>query len=131
MPHKVAELIGERSLGRRGACHTLAFSPANKILDASTWDRKVLLWDVDSRKRLWQQKQHRGPCYCARISPDSKFVASCGPLRAGRKEAGAEILFWTLPTGAVIDRIELTDDLSAEAFDVECSRDGKYLACAL
>jgi WD40 repeat protein len=125
------KLFAEFLINGRSACHTLHFSQDNKYIAASTWDRKVHVWDVEAHKPLWHKKQHKGPCYSAKISPSICHLASCGPVMAGRKPAGAEVLLWDLEAGKVINRVEFYDDPTVEAFDIEYSPSGRFVACAL
>ncbi len=126
---KTAEILVDQSF--RTGCQTLDFSQDNGLLAVSTWDKKVHVWDIENHEWRWRQKEHTGPCHCAKVSPDSRFVASCGPRKEGRKEAGSEILLWDVARGRVIGRIDLIEDVTADANDLAYSWDGKYVACGL
>ncbi len=79
-----------------GIC-TLHFSPNNKILASSAIDKKIILWDLETRSVLHTlvYDGHQPFTFRLFFSPNSKFVSVYSWNRKG-------LLLWNAETGEVI-----------------------------
>lgn len=106
---------------------SVAFSPDGKLLAAGSWDGKVSLLDLQTRKLLRTLKGHTpdnlGASWSVVFSPKSKLLA-CGGQR--------EVQVWNIPEGILLKRLKLLNtpmtvgDL--DVGEVAFSHDGRILA---
>jgi len=61
-----------------GEAWTVAFSPDGQTLAAGTWNDRVDLWNVQSRKFIGAMAGHRGLLSTIAFSPDGRYLASGG-----------------------------------------------------
>jgi WD40 repeat protein len=57
---------------------SVAISPDNKTLATASADKRVLLWDLESGKKLCELTGHLASIQFVRFSPDGKYLASAG-----------------------------------------------------
>src|SRR5262249_62066250 len=76
------------------------FAPGGQRLAARSHDdpRRVLIWEVESGRRVAQLGTHEAPVFCVRFSPDGQRLAtaSCDRGRLGRPHRGP---VWGAPAG--------------------------------
>src|SRR5262249_41043987 len=99
--------------------YAVTFSPDNKLLATTGYDRLIKLWDVATGHEVWVLKDHSATVYSLSFSPDSKLLASGAADRA--------VKVWDLATGKRLYTLgESTDWVYAVAW----SPDGLHLAAA-
>jgi hypothetical protein len=105
-------------LGHHGMVASVAFSPDGKRL-ASASENAVILWDVDSRKRLFALEQHEDAVQAIAFSPDGKLLASASDDKT--------VILWDVNNGKPLAKLERHTD---KVYGVAFSPDGKRLASA-
>lgn len=99
--------------------YDLTFSPDNKLLATTGYDRLIKLWDVATGKEVRTLKDHSDTVYALSFGPDSKLLASGAADRA--------VKVWDVATGKRLYTLgESTDWIYAVAW----SPDGRQLAAA-
>lgn len=56
---------------------SLAISPDNKYFASGSWDKKVVLWNLDSFDQEWRFKAHESSVLSIDFAHDSNFLATC------------------------------------------------------
>jgi hypothetical protein len=97
----------------------LVFSPDEKILASTGYDRLVKLWDVNAGKLLRVLKDHSDSVYGLSFSPDGTLLASGGADRA--------VKVWDVATG---NRLYTLGESTDWVYAVAWSPDGKHVAAA-
>jgi len=62
--------------GHADVLYDAAISPDGKTLATCGYDRKIILWDIETRKPLHEMTGHNGAVYDVGFSPDSRFLVS-------------------------------------------------------
>jgi len=98
---------------------SVAFSPDGKILASSSWDKTIILWDVEKGQAIGQPLQgHSDSVYSVAFSPDGKILAS------GSRDNTTRL--WDVEEGQVLG--QPLQGHSADVYSVAFSPDGKHLA---
>ncbi|HEY2290720.1 MAG TPA: hypothetical protein VGM86_08465 [Thermoanaerobaculia bacterium] len=105
--------------GHKAAVFGVAFSPDGKRLASASADNSVILWDVDSRKKIATLEGHMGSVYSVAFSPDGKRLASAS--------ADNSVILWDVNSRNPIASLEGHND---PVYGVAFSPDGKRLASA-
>jgi WD40 repeat protein len=64
--------------GHTQLINSLAFSPDGKTLASAGWDKKILLWDVNTGQNIATLEGHTMAAWALAFSPDGKILASTG-----------------------------------------------------
>jgi len=105
--------------GHRDTIYGIALSHDNKTLATSSYDRTVLIWDVDSGKVLQKLTGHNDAVYDLDFNKDSTVLASA---------SGDETLkLWLVANG---ERLDTLGQPLEEQFVARFSPDDKYVAGA-
>jgi Tol biopolymer transport system component len=105
--------------GHKDAILDIAWSPDNKILATSGYDRLIKLWDALTGKEIRSLRDHSDAVYGLAFSPDGKYLASGAADRA--------VKVWEVATGIRLFSLgEATDWVYAVAW----SPDGRHIAAA-
>ncbi len=63
--------------GHKDPVSSVAFSPDGKTLASGSWDKTIILWDVEKRQRIGQPLEgHKNDVRSVAFSPDGKTLAS-------------------------------------------------------
>ncbi len=99
----------------------LEFSYDGKYLASSSYDTKIIIWDVKKDfKLLHKMEYHKREIYGITISHNNKYIASCS--------FDNSIALWELSSGKLIKYLEKPH--AGEIEQIEFSMDDKYLVSA-
>jgi WD40 repeat protein len=102
--------------GHQGYVTSVSFSPDGKTLASASFDKKIMLWDVATGKKIRTFPGHSDKIYTVSFSPDSRTLASGG--------ADNVIKLWDVATGR---EIRTFPGHSNGVYTVSFSPDGKML----
>jgi hypothetical protein len=95
--------------GHSDSIYALAFSPAGDKLVTASYDKLLMLWDVNAGTPIHTLKHHTGAVFSAAFSPDGKALVSTS--------ADTTVKFWNVETGQrILTLIEGTKPLNAVVF---------------
>jgi WD40 repeat protein len=94
---------------------SIAISPDNKIIASGGSEGLVILWDINSGKRLHVLTKHSGAVYAVAFSPDGQTLAS------GSRDSTIRI--WNCETGQLLQTLKHLGPVKSLAF----SPDGQTL----
>jgi WD40 repeat protein/type II secretory pathway predicted ATPase ExeA len=86
----------ENTEGHTGTVDGVAFNSDASLLLSGGWDRRLILWDVNSGAKLRELTGHAAEIYTVDISPDDRYAASADKVGA--------IILWDLETGEEVRR---------------------------
>ncbi len=69
-PHK-------KLYGHEKDVSSLAVSPDGKFLATGSWKNNVILWSLDSMKKVWKFNAHKSTVEKIDFGPDSRYFATC------------------------------------------------------
>jgi WD40 repeat protein len=92
--------------GHSSGVTTVAFSPDDKTLASSSYDRTVKLWDAGSGKAVQTLKGHSSGVTAVAFSPDGKTLASASTDETVKLwDAGSGKAVQTLKTNSVVEKL--------------------------
>ena len=95
--------------GHTDSVYSVAFSPDNRRLVTASYDKLLLLWDVETAKLIATLKHHTGPVFAASFSSDGRFIASASADQTAK--------IWNAATGERLATMsEPRKSLTAVAF---------------
>jgi WD40 repeat protein/serine/threonine protein kinase len=98
-------------------------NPDGTLIAVGNGDGKVVVWDVQARKRLDADITTQGVVHAVRFSPDGKFLATSALADKVDKSGG--VRFWEIPSGREVARAE---DKAPAIGQVAWHPDGKTVA---
>ena len=108
--------IAQKFQGHNDVVYCAAVSPEGRWLASGSYDRKVLLWDVQSGQMVAQLNGHNGAIYDLDFHPSQPILATAS--------ADQTVKLWSLPSGARLDTLGQPE---GEMRCVRFSTDGKML----
>jgi WD40 repeat protein/serine/threonine protein kinase len=106
--------------GHTSTLADLAFSPDGRFLVTVSHDRRMALWDVESRQNIYSVRAHSDWIYAVAYSPDGRVIATGGKDKM--------VKLWHAATGQQLL------ELPAEADNIwrlTFHPDGRHLVCGL
>lgn len=103
-------------IGHTVSVHSVAFSPDGKTVASASWDRSIILWDIETGAKKLLLKHGYHP-HRVIFSPDGHFLYSSG--------GDGTIKKWDLETG----RAKAIVSGRNEIVNLSLSSDGALLAC--
>jgi WD40 repeat protein len=103
-------------VGHTVSVHSVAFSPDGKTVASASWDRSIILWDIETGAKKLGLKHGYHP-HRVIFSPDGQFLYSSG--------GDGTIKKWDLETG----RANALVSGRNEIVNLSLSSDGALLAC--
>jgi WD40 repeat protein len=103
----------------------LAFTPDSRLLVSAGSDKKVLVWDVSSGKRVFELGGHPENINCVAVSPDGTLAASGDTV--------GNVILWDISVGKEIAqpaKAAVGSSWTKAIDDLIFSPDGKLLAFA-
>ncbi|MDA3823544.1 MAG: WD40 repeat domain-containing protein [Bacteroidales bacterium] len=97
----------------------VAFSPDGKKIASGSNDRKVFLWDLETREKIAEFQGHSDNIYDLAFSPDGKLLASCSKDNSVR--------IWNIEENKLLHLLKGHREMVLE---IEFSPNGKYLISA-
>lgn len=105
--------------GHKDCIYSIAISPDGKWLASGSYDKMVLLWDLEGSGEPRKFRDHIDAVYAVAFSPDGKWLASAGADRT--------VKIWDVATGQRLCTLgEPLDGVTAVAFHPS----GKQIAAA-
>lgn len=96
--------------GHADSIYAVAFSPDGKTLATGSYDKLVILWDIETGEPRHTLKHHTGAVFGVAFSPDGKTLASVA--------ADQTVKLWNVANGQrLVTLTEATKGLSAVAFN--------------
>ncbi|MFO0951363.1 MAG: c-type cytochrome domain-containing protein [Isosphaeraceae bacterium] len=105
--------------GHSDAILSAALAPDGKTLATSSYDRRVVLWDLMSGKEVRTLSDHTDAVYTVAFTPDGKTLASAGADRT--------VKLWEAATGK---KLRTFSDATAELYAVAFTADGRFVLAA-
>ncbi|MFS0519399.1 caspase family protein [Nostoc sp. UIC 10607] len=110
--------------------NSVSFSPDGKTLTSTSYDGKIIIWNLEARKQIQVFRVDNGPIYNASFSLDGKTLAFASDDN--------KIKLWNLKTGKEIRTLQGHDDEvnsinfrhDGEVNSISFSPDGKTLVSA-
>ncbi len=102
----------------RVAITALCFSPSGARLIAGNARGDLIVWDVNTRERVYEQSSHAGYVECVQFEPTGKIFASASD--------DGFVKLWNSETGCNIRTIKASDEA---IMSVAFSQDGIQLVC--
>jgi WD40 repeat protein len=103
-------------IGHTVSVHSVAFSPDGKTIASASWDRSIILWDIETGAKRLVLKPGYHP-HRVVFSPDGHFLYSSG--------GDGTIKKWDLETGTAKAMVSGRNEI----VNLSLSSDGSLLAC--
>lgn len=126
LAHSQSKQAGEEELphwtlrrtlvGHTVSVHSVAFSPDGKTVASASWDRSIILWDIETGAKKLVLKHGYHP-HRVIFSPDGRFLYSSG--------GDGTIKKWDLETGNAKAIVSGRNEI----LNLSLSSDGSLLAC--
>lgn len=114
-------------LSRTGKDHTeeassVVFSPDGKTILSGSWDKTLILWDVENGQSLRSFQGHEKRIYDVAFSPDGQRVMAGG----FDDDSRGELILWDVETGQILRTFHVPGQESVNpVYCVAFSPDGK------
>lgn len=102
--------------GHRDGLYSAQVSPDGKSLATASYDRDVILWDLETLKPLQTFRGHNDAVYSLAFSPNGKFLATASGDRT--------VKLWDVSTG---QRLDTFSQPAKEQSTVAFSPDGRFV----
>jgi hypothetical protein len=107
--------------GHADSIYNVAFSPDGRLLATASYDKLLILWDIQTGAEKATLKHHTGAVFGASFSPDGKLLASVA--------ADQTIKLWNVETAQRVATLtEPTKGLNAVAF---APQGGEFVAAGI